>query len=265
MSDERFLIPHDWIVPQWTAPAGIRAIFTTRTGGCSPAPWGASPGRGDGMNLGFGSGDEASRVRANRERLRQFVPAEPLWLRQVHGSTVVDADDDAERDPASPPEADASVALRSGAVCVVMVADCMPVLLADVAGRGVAAAHAGWRGLAGGVVQAAAARLRSRLADPHAQLVAWLGPSIGPSRFEVGTDVLEAMVKQLPDAPAAFSPLRDGKHLADLPALARQALAQAGVTDVSGGNWCTVSAPQRFFSFRRDGQTGRHAALIWRT
>jgi YfiH family protein len=141
----------------------------------------------------------------------------------------------------------------------------MPVLLADVAGRGVAAAHAGWRGLAGGVVQAAAARLRSRLADPQARLVAWLGPSIGPSRFEVGADVLDAMAARLPDAPAAFAPLRDGKYLADLPALARQALAQAGVTDVSGGDWCTVSAPHRFFSYRRDGATGRHAALIWRT
>lgn len=218
------------------------------------------------MNLGAKSGDDPQRIRANRDRLRQLLPAEPFWLRQIHGVGVVDADADlGSQDTTLVPEADASVALRPGAVCVVTVADCMPVLLADAAGRGVAAVHAGWRGLAGGVVQATVARLRARLCDPEARLLAWLGPSIGPSRFEVGVDVLEAMARRLPDAARAFEPHAAGKFLADLPALARQALAVAGVTDVCGGLWCTVSEPQRFFSYRRDGVTGRHAALIWRS
>jgi YfiH family protein len=218
------------------------------------------------MNLGFGSGDDPTRVRENRERLLRVLPGDPFWLRQVHGSVVVDADDDrAVADASMPPEADASVALRPGVVCAVMVADCMPVLLADAAGRGVAAAHAGWRGLAGGVVQATAARLRARLGDPAAPLVAWLGPCIGATRFEVGRDVLDAMKQRLPDAERAFMPRPTGKYLADLPALARQALAMAAVSDIAGGAWCTVGDPLRFFSYRRDGVTGRHAALIWRT
>lgn len=265
MNDETERIPSEWIMPDWAAPAGIRALFTTRSGGVSPPPWGAAPDQGHGMNLGFGSGDDPEHVRANREWLRRLLPGEPCWLRQVHGSAVVDADDDGRAHDASlPPEADACIATRRGTVCAVMVADCLPVLLADAAGRGVAAAHAGWRGLAGGVVQAAAARLRARLGDPDARLVAWLGPCIGPARFEVGGDVLDAMQRQLPDAARAFAPLPAGKFLADLPALARQALARADVTDVAGGDWCTVSDPQRFFSYRRDRVTGRHAALIWR-
>lgn len=265
MKDDTATMPLEWIVPQWAALAGVASVFTTRCGGVSPPPWGSAPQDGRGMNVGFGTGDDPERVRANRARLRQLLPAEPRWLRQVHGSVVVDADDDDGSDATSMPlEADASVALRRGAVCAVMVADCLPVLLADAAGRGVAAAHAGWRGLAAGVVQAAAARLRQRLDDPAAKLVAWLGPTIGPKQFEVGLDVLDAMQLQLPDAARAFVPLREGKFLADLPALARQALATAGVTEVAGGCWCTASDPQRFFSYRRDGVTGRHAALIWR-
>lgn len=266
MNDRPASAPSDWIAPTWAAPVGIGAMFTTRSGGVSPPPWGRSPGQGEGMNLGFGSGDDPARVRENRERLRRVLPGDPFWLRQVHGSVVVDADDDrAEGDASVPPEADASVALRPGVVCAVMVADCMPVLLADAAGRGVAAAHAGWRGLASGVVQATAERLRARLDDPAAPLVAWLGPCIGPTRFEVGRDVLDAMQKRLPDAERAFMPLPTGKFLADLPALARQALAMVAVSDIAGGAWCTVSDPLRFFSYRRDGVTGRHAALIWRS
>jgi polyphenol oxidase len=266
MSMQAAKVSFDWIVPPWAAPAGVSALFTTRSGGVSPPPWGRSPGQGEGMNLGFGSGDDPARVRENRELLRRVLPGDPYWLRQVHGSVVVDADGNrAEGDTSVPPEADASVALRPGAVCAVMVADCMPVLLADAAGRGVAAAHAGWRGLADGVVQATAARLRARLDDPAAPLVAWLGPCIGPARFEVGRDVLDAMQKRLPDAERAFMPLLTGKYLADLPALARQALAMAAVSDIAGGAWCTVSDPLRFFSYRRDGVTGRHVALIWRS
>jgi len=259
-------VPSGWIVPQWAAPIGVGALFTTRSGGVSPPPWGSAPEQGEGMNLGFGSGDDPARVRENRERLRRVLPGDPFWLRQVHGSVVVDADGDrAEGDASVPPEADASVALQPGAICAVMVADCMPVLLADAAGRGVAAAHAGWRGLADGVVQAAAARLRARLDDPTARLVAWLGPCIGPTRFEVGRDVLVAMQARLPDAERAFRPLSAGKYLADLPALARQALAMAAISDIAGGTWCTASDPLRFFSYRRDGVTGRHVVLVWRS
>lgn len=253
----------DWIVPDWPAPAGVRALFTTRSGGVSPPPWGAGAQTEGGMNLGLGSGDQPGRVLANRERLRRALPAEPYWLKQVHGATVVDAD--ALPAPDAPlPQADASVALASHAVCAVLVADCLPVLVADVRGRAVAAAHAGWRGLAGGVIQHTVARLRARLDDSDAALVAWLGPAIGPTRFEVGPEVREAMRAGLPRADDAFVPGAPGKLMADLPALARQALAACGVTQVSGGTWCTCSDPQRFYSYRRDGVTGRHAALIWR-
>lgn len=251
----------DWIVPAWPAPAGVHALFTTRAGGVSPPPWGAGPQRDGGMNLGLGSGDQPARVLANRARLRLALPGDPAWLKQVHGAQVVDAD----APHASTPTADASTALAAGAVCVVMVADCLPVLLADAQGRGVAAAHAGWRGLAAGVLQATVARLRERLAAPSATVVAWIGPAIGPQRFEVGAEVREAMRAQLPQADAAFVAGRPGKFFADLPSLARQALAQVGVTQVTGGAWCTASDAERFFSYRRDAETGRHAALVWRT
>ncbi len=212
------------------------------------------------MNVGLGSGDERDRVLVNRARLRTLLPSEPVWLRQVHGASVVDAD----RQYAEPPQADASVAVAPAAVCAVMIADCLPVLLAEVNGRAVAAVHAGWRGLASGVLQATIARMRARLQDPAAQIVAWLGPAIGPQRFEVGAEVLAAMHASLPQAPTTFKPTGGGKYVADLFALARQALAQANVTRVSGGGVCTASDADRFFSFRRDGTTGRHVALVWR-
>jgi len=258
-------IPSDWIVPDWPAPAGIRAVVTTRVGGVSPPPWGAAPDSGGGMNLGFGSTDEPDRVRTNRERLGALLPAEPFWLKQVHGAVVVDADSGGD----SLPAADASTAIGTDVVCAVLVADCLPVLLADAQGRAVAAAHAGWRGLAAGVLQETVARLRQRIeahhGDTQPQILAWLGPGIGPQRFEVGAEVLAAMQVRLPLAAAAFQPAPGAKYRADLYALATQALAQCGVSNVSGGGLCTASDPRRFFSYRRDGITGRHAALIWRS
>jgi YfiH family protein len=217
------------------------------------------------MNLGLGSGDDPARVLANRALLRRLLPAEPLWLSQVHGAVVVDAD----AAFGAPPAADASTALDADVVCAVLVADCLPVLFADRAGRAVAAAHAGWRGLAAGVLQNTVARMRERLAargdNAQVEVIAWLGPAIGPQRFEVGGEVLAALQARLPDAAMAFEPAAGGKYRADLFMLARQALSQCGVNGVYGGTLCTASDPQRFFSYRRDGNTGRHAALIWRS
>ncbi|MFN3566496.1 MAG: peptidoglycan editing factor PgeF [Burkholderiaceae bacterium] len=249
-----------WIVPDWPAPRGIRALITTRAGGVSRGPWGVPPQGEGGMNLGLGTGDDATAVAANRVRLRALLPAEPRWLKQQHGAHVVDAES-----VATPPAADASTAIAPNVVCAVLVADCMPVLLTDLRGRGVAAAHAGWRGVAAGVLQATARALRARLGDPGADLIAYLGPAIGADAFEVGVDVLDAMLGVLPHARAAFVPLGGGKYLADLFALARQALAQEGVEAVHGGTDSTYADPQRFYSFRRDRVTGRHAALIWRS
>jgi hypothetical protein len=265
-------LPPDWIVPDWPAPLGVRALMTTRSGGLSAPPWGAAPGVGGGMNLGLNSGDTRSTVQANRGRLVALLATaptarlanEPAWLNQVHGAAVVDA----EAVAGSAPTADASTAVAGDTPCAVLVADCLPVLFAEVAGRGVAAAHAGWRGLAAGVLQATVTRLRQRIAastgDPQAEVMAWLGPAIGPSKFEVGPEVLLAMQQGLPHAARAFTPSAGGKYHADLFALARQALAQCGVERVYGGGLCTASDARRFYSFRRDGPTGRHAALVWR-
>ncbi len=249
-----------WIVPDWPAPPGVRALITTRAGGVSRGPWGVPPQGEGGMNLGFGNGDDAAAVAANRQRLRALLPDEPRWLRQEHGARVVEAES-----VAAPVAADASTALAPNVVCAVLVADCMPVLIADARGRGVAAAHAGWRGVAAGVLQVTAHALRARLGDPAAELIAYLGPAIGPEAFEVGTDVLDAMCVRLPGARAAFRSCGGGKYRADLFALGRQALAQAGVEPVCGGSDSTYAEPLRFYSFRRDRVTGRHAALIWRT
>jgi len=247
----------DWIVPAWPVPPTVRAFITTRAGGVSRGPW--SAGEGGGMNLGLGS-DAAADVQANRARLASLLPGAPCWLHQVHGSVVVDA-------AAAPADvaADAAIAVRTRAVCCVLVADCLPVLLADAQGRGVGVAHAGWRGLAGGVIQNSVAALRQAIGDPGARILAYLGPAIGPAHFEVGAEVLAAMRQSLPQADEAFVATGPAKFHADLFALARQALAQVQVpgTAVSGGAWCTASDRTRFFSFRRDGVTGRHAAVIW--
>jgi YfiH family protein len=246
-----------WIVPDWPAPANVRALITTRAGGVSNGPWGA-PGHDGGMNLGFGSGDAAQDVRANRARLRALLPSEPRWLKQVHGAKIVEAEGAAD-----PPEADASTAIAPDVVCAVLVADCLPVLLAERQGRAVAAAHAGWRGIAAGVVQDCVHALRRRLDDPAAELIAYLGPAIGPEAFEVGGEVLEAMCTRLPKAGDTFRAIGGGKYLADLFALTRQALAQVDVLAIYGGTESTYADPSRFYSYRRDGVTGRHAALIW--
>ncbi len=241
--------PHpDWIVPDWPAPAGVRACMTTRAGGLSQGPWA-------GLNLGLRCDDDPAAVAENRARLERCLPQPPKWLAQVHGSTVVDADT-----LDGLPQADASVARQPGTVCAIQVADCLPVLFTDRAGSCVAAAHAGWRGLAGGVLASTIARMGVAPAD----LLAWIGPGIGPAAFEVGDDVLQAFCNDHPENRAAFQALHPGKWLCDLPALARKALRRSGVGQVYGGRWCTYSDPQRFYSYRRDRITGRMAAVIWK-
>jgi YfiH family protein len=246
-----------WIVPQWAAPANVRALITTRAGGVSTGAW--SDGRGGGgMNLGLSSGDDRHAVQANRARLAARLPQAPRWLAQVHGNTVVSA----ESVPCAPDAADQAA---PGVVCAVQIADCMPVLLTDAAGTVVAAVHAGWRGLAAGVIQNAVRAMRTRSGDSELRVVAYLGPAIGPRHFEVGADVLEAMRPSLPDAEHAFVAMGREKYWCDLFALGKQALAQVSVDQVFGGADCTYSDRARFFSFRRDQVTGRHAALIWIT
>lgn len=238
----------DWIVPDWPAPANVKAFITTRAGGSSIGPYA-------GLNLGLRTDDDPLVVEANRRRLRAALPGEPKWLRQVHGCDVVDADA-----LAGIPEADAAVARSANTVCAVLVADCIPVLLADRAGSAVAVAHAGWRGLARGVLE----RTMERLDRPPEELLAYLGPGIGPGAFEVGADVRDAFLAGDARAEAAFRPRSPGKWMADLFLLARQRLARCGVTRIHGGDLCTHSDPRRFYSYRRDGATGRMAALIWR-
>jgi len=234
------------IVPQWPAPQRVRALQTTRLGGVSRPPY-------DSLNLGTHVGDDPLAVAANRNRLSALVPGEPVWLEQVHGTRVEQADV-----AGCAPAADACVSRQPHGVCVVMTADCLPVLFCDKAGTVVAAAHAGWRGLADGVIESTVQAMQAAPAD----LMAWLGPAIGPQAFEVGPEVRAAFVAHDPAAAAAFLP-RGGKFLADLYLLARQRLAVLGVTSVYGGDLCTFSAPQHFFSYRRDGSTGRMASMIW--
>ena len=239
----------DWVVPAWPAPGNVTALITTRAGGVSRGPFAS-------FNLGLRAGDDPQAVSANRDRLMSVLPQPPKWLRQVHGANAVEAESVTD-----PPEADAVIARLPGTVCVALVADCIPVLLADRAGTAVAIAHAGWRGLAGGVVENTVSRMA---VDPRS-LIAYLGPGIGPTAFEVGTDVRDAFVTRDAHAQAAFTPHAPGKWLADLFLLARQRLQQAGIEDVHGGGLCTYSDAQRFFSYRRDRATGRMAALIWRS
>lgn len=232
----------------WPAPAAVRTLLTTRQGGVSQPPY-------DSFNLGTHVGDQPEAVAANREQLRLLLPDEPAWLNQVHGTNVVDAAEIGE----TLLDADASFSRQSGKVCVVMTADCLPVLLCDDAGSVVAAAHAGWRGLCDGVLEAAV----SATAVAPATLMAWLGPAIGPDAFEVGAEVRAAFIACDPAAAAAFTDIGEGKYLADIYQLARQRLAAAGVSRVYGGDYCTVIERERFFSYRRDGVTGRMASLIW--
>lgn len=237
----------EFIVPDWPAPANVRALVTTRVGGVSLAPW-------DSLNLGDHVGDAPAAVAENRRRLRARLPAEPLWLKQVHGTRCVDA---AHADPGN--EADAAFARTPGTVCAVLTADCLPLLLCDTAGRAVAAAHAGWRGLAAGVIEATV----QSMGRPGENLLAWLGPAIGPQSFEVGNEVRALFAAHDASAQAAFAPTHQGKWLCDIYLLARQRLAALGVRRVTSADFCTLRDTQRFFSYRRDGATGRMVSLIW--
>ena len=238
-----------WLVPDWPLPPGVRCLITTRHGGASAAPY-------DSFNLATHVGDAASAVAANRARLAHQLPGEPVWLEQVHGVQVVDA-----AATHGVPDADASFSRQPGVVCAVMTADCLPMLFTNRAGSVVAAAHAGWRGLLAGVLEATL----DAMACPPGDVLAWLGPAISCDAFEVGAEVREAFVRQHASAASAFSPLPDGKFLADLPQLARQRLGRAGVlmANCFGGDACTVIERELFFSYRRDGVTGRMASAIW--
>ncbi|WP_434605772.1 peptidoglycan editing factor PgeF [Pseudomonas sp. R1-7] len=237
---------NDWLIPDWPAPARVKACVTTREGGVSLAPF-------DSLNLGDHVGDDPAAVAENRRRLTDHFSITPAWLQQVHGIDVVEAD------PARVATADASWSTTPGIACTAMTADCLPVLFCNRAGTHVAAAHAGWRGLANGVLEATL----DSLAVPADEILAWLGPAIGPQAFEVGPEVREAFIAQHTDAERAFLPSHnDGKFLADIYALARLRLAARGVTAVYGGGLCTVNDP-RFFSYRRNARTGRFASLIW--
>jgi polyphenol oxidase len=237
------------LTPEWAAPARVRAAFTLRGGGVSGPPF-------DSLNVGAHVGDEPAAVAENRRRVCAALdlPAEPAWLEQVHGTRVADLD--AGRAAGL---ADAVITRVAGRVCVVQVADCLAVLLAARDASAVAVAHAGWRGLAGGVLEATVAALGGAAGD----LCAWLGPAISQPHFEVGAEVRQAFIERDPGGGGAFTANARGRWQCDLAALARRRLGALGVASVSGGNWCTYADSARFFSFRRDGRCGRMAALIW--
>jgi YfiH family protein len=253
------------IIPHWPdLPVNVKALATTRTGGVSVAPYDDGQG-GGGLNLGLHCGDDTAMVQENRARLAALLPGRPAWISQVHGIAVLDA---ASVQPGHPVQvADASIASTPGVVCAVMTADCLPVLFADLDGKVVGAAHAGWRGLAGGVL---AETVKAMRAAGAGEITAWMGPAIGPTQFEVGGDVLDSFVAGAPQGEegavrAAFAPYpgRPEKYLADIFALARLFLARDGVTRVSDGGYCTATDGARFYSYRRDHVTGRQASLIW--
>lgn len=255
----------DWLVPQWPVPSHVRAVCTTRAGGYSVGPYA-------GLNLGAHVGDDPAHVAANRVALQQAIGAQPVFLSQVHGTDVETISASSAHDR----PADAAITDQRGVACTVMVADCLPVLFTNASGSVVAAAHAGWRGLLGsnrhGVLEQLVRRFR---ATPRAEgeqgafdCLAWLGPCIGPSAFEVGAEVRAAFMADDPAAQAMFVAKAGGKWLANLPGLARQRLRASGVSEIYGNDaspaWCTVSQSSRFFSYRRDGVSGRFAACIWR-
>lgn len=236
----------NWLTPDWPAPACVKACVTTREGGVSEAPF-------DSLNLGDHVDDRPEAVAENRRRLTEHFSIQPAWLQQVHGIAVAHAD------PGIVATADASWTATPGIACTAMTADCLPALFCDRAGTRVAAAHAGWRGLAAGVLEATL----DSLDVPAAEVLVWLGPAIGPKAFEVGPEVREVFVNQLPEAATAFAPSDNaGKFMADIYLLARLRLAERGVTAVYGGGFCTVTDP-RFFSYRRASRTGRFASLVW--
>lgn len=242
----RMLSKTDFIIPDWPAPANVKAIQTTRNGGFSIAPYHS-------LNLGEHVQDDALSVTKNRQLLRQYLPSEPVWLNQVHGIEVIDA-------AISPclEDADASFSTHKNVVCVTMTADCLPVLLCNQEGTAVAAIHAGWRSLCDGVIEATIKTLGVQSAD----LMAWLGPAIGPKAFEVGHEVRLAFMTQDAQAEQALSPVGN-KWLADLYLIARQRLNKQGITKIYGGGECTYHNSDQYFSFRRDGITGRMATMIW--
>ncbi|MGQ5288290.1 purine nucleoside phosphorylase YfiH [Pectobacterium actinidiae] len=237
------------IYPDWPLPESVKSCSTTRIGGCSRAPY-------DSLNMGNHVGDEPAHVTANRQTLVEMadLPAMPYWLEQVHGTDVIRIGN------ASPTSVcgDAAYTDKKGKVCAVMTADCLPVLFCAINGDEVAAAHAGWRGLHAGVLEETLACFR---AQPE-QIMAWLGPAIGPDAFEVGPEVRDAFIQHDMAAASAFRP-EGNKFFADIYQLASLRLRAAGVTQIYGGNTCTVSEPHKFFSYRRDGVTGRMASLIW--
>lgn len=237
----------DILTAKWPAPRQVRTCITTRLGGDSLAPW-------DSFNLATHVEDDPAHVAANRQRLQAALGCQPAWLEQTHSTRVVRAD------PAVVADADASWTDQPGIACAVLTADCLPVLLCDQSGNRVAAAHAGWRGLADGVLEAT---VQAMGCAPES-LMAWLGPAIGPQVFEVGEEVFEAFTATDESAVQAFEPTeREGHYLADIYQLARLRLKRLGVQHLYGGGLCTVSDAQRFYSYRRDGQTGRMASLIW--
>lgn len=240
----------EWLVPQWPAPPSVRSLSTLRVGGESKAPF-------DSWNLADHVGDNSGDVAHNRRLLCEALklPHEPLWLRQTHGVQVAHAGETGA-DPT--PEADACIATSPGWPCVVLTADCLPVLLCTQDGAEVAAAHAGWRGLAAGVLEAT---VQAFTAAPD-RLMAWLGPAIGPDAFEVGAEVRTRFLDQDPGADSAFR-IHGHRYLADLYSLARRRLHLAGVDAVYGGGLCTLTDRARFFSYRRDGNCGRMATLVW--
>ncbi|WP_407331267.1 peptidoglycan editing factor PgeF [Enterovibrio sp. 27052020O] len=239
----------DWITPDWPAPLSVNAVSTTRAGGISQPPF-------DSLNLGVHVDDNLDSVLVNRHRLAEIMcmPSSPSWLNQVHGTEVVTLP---LTEASQVPDADASFTAEYGQVCVVMTADCLPVLFCNKAGTEVAAAHAGWRGLVNGVLEETLAKF----SDPQ-DVMAWLGPAIGAKAFEVGGEVREQFLAKDAGADSAFNPHKD-RWLADIYLLARRRLAQAGITEVYGGTHCTVSEPSRFFSYRRESRTGRQASCIW--
>ncbi|MEJ2794115.1 peptidoglycan editing factor PgeF [Iodobacter sp. LRB] len=243
-------LPSMWIRPDWPAPATVQAISTSRQGGVSSAPWAS-------LNLGNHVDDSPEAVTRNRAIVRQYLPASPVWLTQVHGVQVANAATASQNT-----EADAITAHTANAVCAVMTADCLPVLLCNQAGTVVGAAHAGWRGLCNGVIEATIRQMQA----PAETLMAWLGPAIGPDAFEVGDEVRTAFIAHDHRSSGAFKPSPNtGKWLADIYLLARQRLQASGVNAIYGGDFCTVTDSERFFSYRRDQRTGRMASLIWLT
>jgi YfiH family protein len=242
-------LPREWLLPDWDVSPRVRAFVTTRAGGASAGEYGS-------MNLGSGSGDDPGNVARNRLIVREHLPSLPRWMKQVHGTAVADLDPTGD---AEVPVADAAVASTPGRVGVVLTADCMPLFLADEAGTRVAVAHAGWRGMAAGVIENT---VRAMDIAPR-KLRAWMGPTIGPAAFEVGPEVREAFLKEDAQSDGAFRSHKPGKYMADLYALARRRLARAGVERVHGGGFCTYTEAQRFFSYRRVQASGRMGAFIW--